>query len=55
MHKGAVVFLVLVAALLLSTHYWPAARLALFKRSGLGDHYMADLDGVMIAVSQRNQ
>ena len=23
MHKGTVVFLVLVAALLLSTHYWP--------------------------------
>lgn len=31
------------------------ARLELFKKSGLGDHYMADLDGVMIAVSQRKQ
>ena len=31
-----------------------SARLELFKKSGLGDHYMADLDGVMIAVSQRN-
>ena len=31
------------------------ARLALFKKSGLGDYYMADLDGVMIAVSQRKQ
>ena len=32
-----------------------AARLALFKKSGLADHYMADLDGVMIGVSQRKQ
>jgi predicted enzyme related to lactoylglutathione lyase len=30
-----------------------AARLALFERTGLGDHYLADLDGVMIAVRQR--
>ena len=29
------------------------ARLALFKKTGLGDHYMADLDGVMVAVRQR--
>jgi predicted enzyme related to lactoylglutathione lyase len=29
-----------------------AARLALFEKTGLGDHYMADPDGVMIAVRQ---
>lgn len=31
------------------------ARLAMFEKSGLGEHYMADLDGVMIAVNQRKQ
>lgn len=30
-----------------------AARLNLFKNTGLGDHYLADLDGVMIAVKER--
>ena len=30
------------------------ARLALFKRSELGDHYLADPDGVMIAVRERS-
>jgi catechol 2,3-dioxygenase-like lactoylglutathione lyase family enzyme len=29
-----------------------AARLALFEKTGLGDHYMADPDGVMIAIRQ---
>jgi len=31
------------------------ARLATFKKTGLGEHYMADLDGVMIAVNERKQ
>jgi predicted enzyme related to lactoylglutathione lyase len=28
-------------------------RRALFERTGLGDHYMADLDGILIAVRER--
>jgi hypothetical protein len=28
-------------------------RLALFERTNLGDYYMSDLDGVLIAVSER--
>jgi hypothetical protein len=30
------------------------ARLNTFKKTGLGDRYLADLDGVMIAVKERN-
>jgi predicted enzyme related to lactoylglutathione lyase len=30
-----------------------AVRKKLFERTGLGDHYMADLDGILIAVRER--